>query len=33
LQAKSAPAVEVLPERDAAWTGYVTAWREGVAKW
>lgn len=32
LAVKAAPAVEVLPERDALWTGYVTAWREAVAR-
>ncbi|MDP3193882.1 FGGY-family carbohydrate kinase [Tabrizicola sp.] len=31
LTAKAASAVEVLPESDALWTGYVSAWREAVA--
>ncbi|WP_137109912.1 FGGY-family carbohydrate kinase [Rhodobacter sp. SY28-1] len=31
LAVKAAPAVEVLPENDALWTGYVGAWREAVA--
>lgn len=33
LAAKSAPVLEVMPEGDAAWTGYVAAWREAVARW
>ncbi|MFO1203500.1 MAG: FGGY-family carbohydrate kinase [Tabrizicola sp.] len=33
LKVKAAPAVEVMPERDALWTGYVGAWRETVARW
>jgi sugar (pentulose or hexulose) kinase len=33
LQAKGPGAVEVLPERDPTWTGYVSAWREVVARW
>lgn len=33
LQAAGPSALEVLPERDAAWTGYVAAWREAVARW
>jgi sugar (pentulose or hexulose) kinase len=33
LQAKGPGAVEVLPERDPLWTGYVAAWREAVARW
>ncbi|MES2539800.1 MAG: FGGY family carbohydrate kinase [Pseudomonadota bacterium] len=33
LQATGPAAVEVLPERDAVWTGYVDAWREAVARW
>ena len=28
---KAGPAVEVMPETDPAWTGYVAAWREAVA--
>ena len=32
LAMKAAPAVEVLPEREALWTGYVSAWREAVAR-
>lgn len=31
LQAKAAPAVEVMPESDPMWTRYVGAWREAVA--
>ena len=31
LAVRAAPAVEVLPESDALWTGYVGAWREAVA--
>jgi sugar (pentulose or hexulose) kinase len=33
LAVKAAPAVEVLPERDPLWTGYVRAWQEAVARW
>jgi sugar (pentulose or hexulose) kinase len=33
LRAKRSAAVEVLPETDAAWTGYVSAWREAVRGW
>lgn len=33
LAVKAGPAVEVLPESDALWTGYVSAWREAVARW
>ncbi len=33
LAAKAAPAVEVVPETDPLWTGYVKAWREAVARW
>jgi sugar (pentulose or hexulose) kinase len=33
LAVKAASAVEVLPESAAAWTGYVGAWREAVARW
>ena len=33
LQAQGPGAVEVLPESDAAWTGYVAAWREAVGRW
>lgn len=33
LQAEGVPAVEVRPEGDALWTGYVAAWREAVARW
>lgn len=33
LAVKAGPAVEVLPESDPAWTGYVAAWREAVARW
>lgn len=33
LALKAAPAVEVMPEADPAWTGYVAAWREAVARW
>ncbi len=33
LAVKAAAVVEVLPERDAVWTGYVAAWREAVARW
>lgn len=33
LAVKAAPAVEVVPERDALWTGYVAAWRDAVARW
>jgi sugar (pentulose or hexulose) kinase len=33
LAVKATPAVEILPEGDPAWTGYVTAWREAVARW
>jgi hypothetical protein len=29
---KAGAVVEVMPERDALWTGYVTAWREAVAR-
>ncbi|WP_149587609.1 FGGY-family carbohydrate kinase [Tabrizicola flagellatus] len=32
LAVKAAPAVEVQPERDALWTGYVSAWREAVGR-
>lgn len=32
LQAAGPSALEVLPERDAAWTGYIAAWREAVAR-
>ncbi|HLQ20122.1 MAG TPA: FGGY-family carbohydrate kinase [Tabrizicola sp.] len=31
LAAKAASSVEVVPEGDALWTGYVAAWREAVA--
>jgi sugar (pentulose or hexulose) kinase len=33
LTAKADPAMEVLPEGDPFWTGYVSAWREAVAHW
>lgn len=33
LAVKAGPAVEVQPKRDALWTGYVSAWREAVARW
>jgi sugar (pentulose or hexulose) kinase len=33
LQAAGPKAVEVRPEADAIWTGYVQAWREAVARW
>lgn len=33
LGVKAGPAVEVLPEADVLWTGYVSAWREVVAPW
>ena len=33
LQARGPAAVEVLPESDPLWTGYVGAWREAVAHW
>ncbi|MBN8631164.1 MAG: carbohydrate kinase [Rhodobacterales bacterium] len=33
LLAKAAAAVEVLPEVDPLWTGYVLAWRDAVARW
>lgn len=33
LQAKEPGAVEVWPEGDVLWTGYVSAWREAVAAW
>ena len=33
LQAEGVAAVEVQPEADPLWTGYVTAWREAVARW
>ena len=33
LAAKAASTLEVLPETDAAWTGYVAAWGEAVAPW
>jgi sugar (pentulose or hexulose) kinase len=33
LVAKAGPAVEVVPEGDPLWTGYVSAWREAVARW
>ena len=33
LQAKGPGAVEILPEGDTAWTGYVAAWREAVRDW
>jgi sugar (pentulose or hexulose) kinase len=33
LQVAGVDAVEVQPESDALWTGYVTAWREAVARW
>lgn len=33
LQAKGPGTVEVQPESDVAWTGYVRAWREAVARW
>lgn len=33
LAVKAGPAVEVMPERDAVWTGYVSAWRAAVARW
>jgi sugar (pentulose or hexulose) kinase len=32
LAVKAASAVEVLPESDPLWTGYVSAWRESVAR-
>jgi sugar (pentulose or hexulose) kinase len=32
LAVKAAPVVEVLPEGDPLWTGYVSAWREAVAR-
>ena len=32
LGVKAAPAVEVRPEVDPMWTGYVGAWREAVAR-
>lgn len=32
LAVKAAQAVEVRPEREALWTGYVGAWREAVAR-
>jgi sugar (pentulose or hexulose) kinase len=31
--ARGPGAVEVLPERDPLWTGYVGAWREAVVRW
>ena len=33
LQAKGPAALEVGPESDPLWTGYVGAWREAVARW
>ena len=33
LQAEGVPAVEVRPEGDALWTGYVAGWRDAVARW
>ncbi|MDK2775991.1 MAG: FGGY-family carbohydrate kinase [Tabrizicola sp.] len=33
LAAKGVAAVEVLPETDPLWNGYVAAWREAVARW
>jgi len=33
LREKGAAAVEVLPESDPLWTGYVSAWRAAVAHW
>lgn len=33
LAAKGVAAVEVLPETDPLWNGYVVAWREAVARW
>ncbi|KAF0114570.1 MAG: carbohydrate kinase FGGY [Rhodobacteraceae bacterium] len=33
LQAKGPGAVEVQPESDAVWTGYVAAWRAAVRSW
>ena len=33
LAVKAAPAVEVRPEGDALWTGYVAGWRDAVARW
>jgi hypothetical protein len=32
LQAKGPGAVEVVPESDPLWTGYVSAWREAVTR-
>ncbi|MFN3994207.1 MAG: FGGY-family carbohydrate kinase [Tabrizicola flagellatus] len=32
LAVKTAPVVEVQPEREALWTGYVSAWREAVGQ-
>lgn len=33
LAVKSAQTLEVMPETDALWTGYVRVWRETVARW
>jgi sugar (pentulose or hexulose) kinase len=33
LAVKAGPAVEVLPESDPLWTGYVGSWRDAVARW
>jgi len=33
LQAKGSVALEVMPETDPVWTGYVSVWREAVARW
>ncbi|MDZ4085280.1 MAG: FGGY-family carbohydrate kinase [Tabrizicola sp.] len=33
LEAEGVVAVEVRPEADPLWTGYVGAWREAVARW
>lgn len=33
LHAEGVEAVEVLPEADPLWTGYVAAWQEAVARW
>lgn len=32
LEVKSTPTLEVMPETDALWTGYVRAWRETVVR-
>jgi len=33
LAAKGSKVVELMPEEDPLWTGYVAAWRGSVARW